>query len=78
MPWGNSVLLGQSGWPFHLNKDKDFDLPTFSTKDIYVLENLLNEGYIARVMVEGKEMLVGGKMPHRGSWTVSGRLLHLK
>lgn len=52
----NSILLGRFGQPFHLNKDKDCDLPTFSTKDIYVLENLFNEGYIARVMVEGKEM----------------------
>ncbi|UPK91703.1 hypothetical protein LCI18_002638 [Fusarium solani-melongenae] len=52
----NHVLLGQCGQPFHLNKDDDCNLPTFSTKDIHVVENLVNQGYIARVMVEGKEM----------------------
>lgn len=51
-----NVLLGQSGQPFHLSTAKDFNLPTFSTKDIHVLENLVNEGYIARVRAGGKEM----------------------
>ncbi|KAI1039460.1 hypothetical protein LB505_002622 [Fusarium chuoi] len=52
----NSVLLGQSGQPFHLNIDKDCNLPTYSTKEIHVVEDLLNAGYIARVQVEGTEM----------------------
>ncbi|KAI1026331.1 hypothetical protein LB503_012824 [Fusarium chuoi] len=52
----DSFLLGQSGQPFHLNIDKDCNLPVHSTKEIHVVENLLNAGYIARVQVEGTEM----------------------
>ncbi|KAF5530164.1 kinase domain-containing protein [Fusarium phyllophilum] len=52
----DSILLGQSGQPFHLNIDKDCNLPAYSTKEVHVVENLLNAGYIARVQVEGKEM----------------------
>ncbi|CZR42605.1 uncharacterized protein FPRO_09908 [Fusarium proliferatum ET1] len=52
----DSILLGQSGQPFHLKIDKDCNLPVHSTKEIHVVENLLNAGYIARVQVEGKEM----------------------
>ncbi|KAI1049835.1 hypothetical protein LB506_001910 [Fusarium annulatum] len=52
----DSVLLGQSGQLFHLNIDKDCNLPTYSTREIHVVENLLNAGYIARVQVEGREM----------------------
>ncbi|KAI1018025.1 hypothetical protein LB504_003990 [Fusarium proliferatum] len=52
----NSVLLGQFGQPFHLNMDKDCKLPIYSTKEIHVVEDLLNAGYIARVQVQGKEM----------------------
>ncbi|KAK7414162.1 hypothetical protein QQX98_006948 [Neonectria punicea] len=44
------------GHPFQLNVDQDFNLPRFSTKDIQVLENILYNGYIARVAVDGKEM----------------------
>ncbi|KAF9767661.1 hypothetical protein IL306_015138 [Fusarium sp. DS 682] len=55
-PTGSPVLLGRTGQPFHLNTDKDCNLPTFSAKDIHVAENLLNAGYIARVTVDGKEM----------------------
>lgn len=52
----DSVLLGQSGQPFHLNIDKHCDMPTYSTGEIHVVENLLNVGYIARLQVEGREM----------------------
>lgn len=52
----DTVLVGQSGLPFHLNKDKDCNLPTYSTKDIHVVEDLRNAGSVAHVMVDGKEM----------------------
>ncbi|EWZ87351.1 hypothetical protein NW765_013443 [Fusarium oxysporum] len=52
----DAVLVGQSGLPFHLNKDKDCNLPIYSTKDIHVVEDLRNAGFIAHVMVDGKEM----------------------
>ncbi|KAL9566575.1 hypothetical protein ACKAV7_009490 [Fusarium commune] len=42
--------------PFHLNKDKDCNLPMYSTKDIHVIEDLRNAGSIAHVIVDGKEM----------------------
>ncbi|KAH7199544.1 hypothetical protein DER44DRAFT_829363 [Fusarium oxysporum] len=52
----DGVLVGQSGLPFHLNKDKDCNLPIYSTKKIHVVKDLRNAGSIARVMVDGKEM----------------------
>ncbi|RKL46406.1 hypothetical protein BFJ70_g2898 [Fusarium oxysporum] len=52
----DAVLVGQSGLPFHLNKDKDCNLPINSTKDIHVVEDLRNAGSVAHVMVDGKEM----------------------
>ncbi|KAF5621987.1 kinase-like (PK-like) [Fusarium sp. NRRL 52700] len=52
----DSDLLGQSGKPFHLIIDKDCNLPTYSAKEIHVIENILNAGHIARVQVRGKEM----------------------
>ncbi|KAF4438770.1 hypothetical protein FACUT_4660 [Fusarium acutatum] len=36
----DAVLVVQSGLPFHLNIDKDCDLPMYSTKDIHVVEDL--------------------------------------
>ncbi|KAK7415189.1 hypothetical protein QQZ08_012417 [Neonectria magnoliae] len=44
------------GHPFQLKVGRDFNLPRFSTKNIQVLENILYNGYIARVAVDGKEM----------------------
>ncbi|RKK56575.1 hypothetical protein BFJ67_g3859 [Fusarium oxysporum f. sp. cepae] len=52
----DAVLVGQSGLPFHLNKDKDCNLPIYSTKDIHAVEDLRNAGFIAHVMVNGKKM----------------------
>lgn len=40
----NEASLDPLGQPFHLTVDKAFNLPRFSTKDILVLENLLNNG----------------------------------
>ncbi|UNI17090.1 hypothetical protein JDV02_003468 [Purpureocillium takamizusanense] len=42
--------------PFHLTIGEGTNLPKFSTKDIRVLEKLLGDGYIARVLVNGQEM----------------------
>ncbi|KAF5562055.1 kinase-like (PK-like) [Fusarium napiforme] len=50
------IFLGQSGQPFYLKIHKDCNLPAYSTKEIHVVENLRNAGYIARVQVAGKEM----------------------
>ncbi|OTB05004.1 hypothetical protein M426DRAFT_73131 [Hypoxylon sp. CI-4A] len=36
--------------------NQDLVLPKFSTRDIYVLEKLLGDGYIARVSAGGREM----------------------
>ncbi|KAG5748479.1 hypothetical protein H9Q70_008855 [Fusarium xylarioides] len=52
----DSILLGRSGQPFHLNIEENCNLPAYSTKEVHVIENFLNAGYIARVQVEGKEM----------------------
>ncbi|PNP85138.1 hypothetical protein FNYG_01526 [Fusarium nygamai] len=52
----DAVLAGQYGQPFNLNIDKNCNLPAYSTKEIHIVENLLNAGYIARIQVAGKEM----------------------
>lgn len=52
----DDVLRGRTGQPFHLKTAKDFHLPRYSTTDIHVLKDLLGEGYIAHVMIEGREM----------------------
>ncbi|KAK3936889.1 hypothetical protein QBC46DRAFT_393995 [Diplogelasinospora grovesii] len=58
-----SDIAPQNGWalepsehPFHLRIGDDTNLPKFSTKDICVLQKLLGDGYIARVLVGGQEM----------------------
>ncbi|CVK91279.1 uncharacterized protein FMAN_09422 [Fusarium mangiferae] len=51
----DTVLLGQSGQPFHLNIDKDCKLPIYSTKELHVVENLLNAGYIAAGDSKGED-----------------------
>lgn len=52
----NNSLVGLTGQPCHLKSDKAFNLPIFSTKDIRVVNSLLNQGYIAHVIAGGKEM----------------------
>ncbi|KAF5966169.1 kinase domain-containing protein [Fusarium bulbicola] len=52
----DSIPLGRSGQPFHLNVNKHCNLPAYSTKEIHVVESLILADYIARVQVEGKEM----------------------
>ncbi|KAJ3490179.1 hypothetical protein NLG97_g5844 [Lecanicillium saksenae] len=42
--------------PFQLLLSENCGLPRYSTKDIRVLENLANNGYIARVEVDGQVM----------------------
>ncbi|KAM3516421.1 hypothetical protein NHJ13051_009931, partial [Beauveria bassiana] len=49
------ILPGPFG-PFQLRVDQTCGLPIYSTRDIRVLENLANNGYIARVEVDGQEM----------------------
>lgn len=39
-----AVFVGQSGQPFHLKIHKNCNLPAYSTKEIHVVENLLNAG----------------------------------
>ncbi len=74
----SEVPVDPFGHPFHLNVDEDFNLSRFSTRDIRVLENLLNSGYIARVAVEGQEMCSKagdskGPEADQGNSTASGR-----
>lgn len=54
-PTGPDILHGPLG-PFQLRVDQSCGLPRYSTRDIHVLENLANNGYIARVEVGGQEM----------------------
>lgn len=54
MPTEN-VVPGPFGL-FQLRVSQSCDLPRYSTRDIRVLENLANNGYIARVEVDGQEM----------------------
>ncbi|KAL2751939.1 hypothetical protein ACRALDRAFT_1083854 [Sodiomyces alcalophilus JCM 7366] len=52
----DGASLDPFGHPFQLHVNDDFNLPRFSTKDIRVLENILHNGYIARVAVDGSEI----------------------
>lgn len=42
--------------PFHLQVDESCSIPRYFTKDIIMLENLADNGHIARVEVNGQEM----------------------
>ncbi|KAM0424938.1 hypothetical protein ACHAPT_009739 [Fusarium lateritium] len=41
---------------FHLTLVDDTDLPKFSTKDILVVQKLIGDGYISRVLIRGQDM----------------------
>jgi hypothetical protein len=52
----DEAALDPFGQPFHLKVHEDCKLPRISTKNIRVLERLMDRGYITRVAVDGQEM----------------------